>query len=169
MMEIVDCFDQANRPTGKSLARSALKGAPCYFRVVHLWWIYEGRWLVQKRGKADDINPYMWAFTTGLVTTKETPLETVIREIHEELGVHLNPETLSLQKIIPTHTGPYHTFAYVYQTDAPPPPFTLSDEVLATDWWAWSTIQSHLHAKLFWDYRTLLDAPDYFEPRNEES
>lgn len=162
MMEYVDCFDATNRPTQKTVARTDLKGAPCYFRVVHLWWIKNGRWLVQKRGKADDINPYMWAFTTGLVTTGETPFSTVIRETFEELGVRLNPADLALKKIVPTHTGPYQTFAYIYHTAADVLPFQLSEEVLATDWWTYSTIQSQIKAGAFWDYEALLDAPDYF-------
>lgn len=163
MMEFVDCFDANNHPTHQTLARADLKGSSCYFRVVHLWWIYNGKWLVQKRGKADDLNPYMWAFTTGLVTTGETPETTTIRETHEELGTLLTPEDISLQKIIPTHSGPYKTFAYIYETQKTPEPFTLSDEVLATDWWSLSEIQGKIKTQSFWDYTQLLAAPDYFE------
>ena len=163
MMEFVDCFDAFNHPTHQTLARPDLKGSPCYFRVIHLWWIYNGKWLVQKRGKADDLNPYMWAFTTGLVTTGETPETTTIRETHEELGSLLAPKDISLQKIIPTHTGPYKTFAYIYETQKAPEPFTLSDEVLATDWWSLSEIQGKIKTQSFWDYTQLLAAPDYFE------
>ncbi len=163
MMDIVDCVDSNNRPTGQTLSRDGLKGASCYFRVVHLWWTHAGQWLVQKRGKADDLNPYMWAFTTGLVTTGETPLSTVIRETQEELGVTLSPDSLRLVKIVPTHTGAYHTFAYIYHLDHPPLPMRLSDEVLATDWWDFATIQGKIKDTRFWNYPKLLDAPDYFD------
>lgn len=168
MMETVDCFDATNHPTHTTRARRDLKGSSCYFRVVHLWWRQKDQWLVQKRGKADDITPYMWAFTTGLVTTGETPEETVIRETFEELGATLKPADLTRIKVVPTHTGPYKTFAYVYQTRQPAPPFTLSDEVLETDWWRFGTIQSHIQAGTFWDYRRLLDAPDYFSGGTQE-
>lgn len=162
MMEFVDCFDALNHPTHQTYARSDLKGSPCYFRVVHLWWIVQEKWLVQKRGKADDLRPYMWAFTTGLVTTGETPENTIIRETQEELGVILKPSEITLKKIVPTHTGPYKTFAYIYETHRAPEPFTLSEEVLATDWWSLSAIQGKIKVQSFWDYPTLLDAPDYF-------
>lgn len=162
MMEFVDCFDASNQPTHQTRARSDLKGSPCYFRVVHLWWVVNGQWLVQKRGKADDLTPYMWALTTGLVTTGETPEETVIRETWEELGAALKPADLTLKKIVPTHREPYKTFAYIYFTDVAAPSFTLSEEVLATDWWALPVIQGKIKAGTFWDYAQLLDAPDYF-------
>lgn len=163
MMERVDCYNEANEPTGTSVPRADLKDHSCYFRVVHLWWTDEAKWLVQKRAKTDDVIPFMWAFTHGLVTAGETPLEAVIRETYEELGAALLQETLTLKKMVATHEGPYKTFVYVYQTTQKPPPFTLSDEVLEVAWWDDQTIQRAIAKKHFWDYPKLLRFNDYFK------
>ncbi|GEM_PF-1951619 len=162
MMETVNCYDASNRPTDHVTPRNALKDSPCYFRVVHLWWEVEGEWLVQKRAKADDVNPYMWAFTTGLVTQDETPKDTVIRETREELHVDLDPDSLSLLKIVPTHTGPYKTFAYIYLTHQAKQLTAPSAEVLEAAWWPMTKIHSAIQAGTFWDYPVLLNAPAYF-------
>jgi ADP-ribose pyrophosphatase YjhB (NUDIX family) len=169
-MEMVECFNQLNESTGKFIQRSQMKNHPCYFRVVHLWLEYKGSFLVQKRAKKEDEHPFMWAFTTGLVNLKESPIQAMIREANEELSLKMDARELSLVKIIPTHQYPYKTFTYVYYLKVlKTKKFTLNEEVLDVSWWHQKKIKKALELKQFWNYSHLLNDPNYFKELDEMS
>lgn len=167
-MEIIDCFNSNNEPTNQTVQRDQMKNHPCYFRVVHLWIENEGRFLVQKRGKNDDIIPYMWAFTTGLVNQGESPIQAMIREAKEELSLTLQEKALHLVKIIPTHQHPYKTFTYVYYLKTGPLNMVFNDEVLETSWWTVREIDQAIQDGMFWDYAKLLNDKTYLKELYEK-
>ena len=47
--------------------------------------------LLHKRDGNTNINPNKWAFFGGLNEGEESPVETFVREIHEELGMVISP------------------------------------------------------------------------------
>lgn len=51
----------------------------------------DGRWLLIRRGRSLAAAPGMIAFPGGAVEIGESPRDAVIREAHEELGLHVNP------------------------------------------------------------------------------
>jgi len=169
-MEMVECFTQSNESTGKVIQRSQMKNHPCYFRVVHLWLEDNGSFLVQKRAKKDDDQPFMWAFTTGLVDPKEAPIQAMIREASEELSLKIDAKELTLIKIIPTHQHPYKTFTYVYHLKRlKSNNFSLNEEVLDVAWWNKNRLKQALESNEFWDYSRLLNDPEYFKEIDEGS
>lgn len=50
--------------------------------------------------------PGMWEFPGGAREGSETPLECAIREVHEELGIELNPNSVSWEKVYPSVQDP---------------------------------------------------------------
>jgi isopentenyldiphosphate isomerase len=164
MMEHVECFDHQNKSLNRLKPRPDMKNAAEYFRVLHAWITNDnGEYLVQKRAKKDDVKPFMWAFTTGMLKPFEAPVNGIIREVDEELGIKITMNDWNLIKIISTHHHPYKTHTYIYQTrlndinDC-----ILNDEVSAIEWWSLAKIQKAMDAGHFWDYPSLLHDPDYF-------
>ncbi len=51
----------------------------------------DGRVLLLKRAPTHNTNPDKWCFVTGYVEANETPRETAIRELSEELGIDAIP------------------------------------------------------------------------------
>ncbi len=169
-MENVECFNEKNESLHQTLPRSAMKNADVYFRVLHAWIRNDaGEFLVQKRAKKDDSNPYMWAFTTGMPEPFEDPLEGLIREVKEEIGWQSQKADWQFVKIVPTHVHPYKTFAYIYETRLNElKTFQKNGEVSTIEWWDLKTIQDAIKNNRFWDYPALLNAASYFQEVDDE-
>lgn len=60
---------------------------------------YENKVLIQKRSSKSELFPNLHCFPGGNVDHKETPLDSVIREIWEECGIDINNKKLKLNNI----------------------------------------------------------------------
>lgn len=86
-MELLDIYDDSGNLTGKTVVRgnkyNALKSNEHIALAVIFIENSKGEFLIQKTSveKSD-----IFSSTGGHVTSKETPLTTVIREVKEELG-----------------------------------------------------------------------------------
>ncbi len=166
-MERLDLYNQHDEPLHETIDRNALKGAQAYVRVVHVWLYFpDGTYLIQQRNKPSDPIPYQFATTTGMPVMGESPSACALREVEEELGLRLEPSTLSLYDKLTTHTGPYKTITYRYF--APLVTMPSADQLDATEVKAiervrLSTIEQMVEDTLFWNYEKLLKAPGYFK------
>jgi 8-oxo-dGTP diphosphatase len=52
------------------------------------------RWLVQRRPVGGS-HPGMWEFPGGKIDAGETPTEALVRELREELGIEVDPQSCS--------------------------------------------------------------------------
>ncbi len=69
----------------------------CYIVGINNWIINsKGEFLVQRRALTKKNNPGKWSATNGLVQLDEEPIDTVIRETKEELGIDIEPSQISL-------------------------------------------------------------------------
>lgn len=165
-MEHFDVYDAEGRYLHKSVPRGTRLPEGEFFKIVHVWIERDdGKYLIQKRAKKDDPIPHQWAITSGLTIKGETPKETAVREVEEEIGLSLDPAELTfLSRILSDHNQ-YHTITHVYHTTKAPSIDTLSldkKEVLDVAYVSLETIQDMVAKKTFWDYNALLGVRDYF-------
>jgi ADP-ribose pyrophosphatase YjhB (NUDIX family) len=73
-----------------------------------------------------------WGLVSGWVDAGESPAATVVREIHEEVGLVATVDALVdvLGRQASTQDGPHGTVAVIYLCSVAPGPMSLSHEVL---------------------------------------
>ena len=61
---------------------------------------HEGQILILHRSKVETA-PSLWGLPAGKVEKDETDLQAIIREVNEETGIKLNPESIELAGELP--------------------------------------------------------------------
>lgn len=96
-MELIDVVDENNKLTGIVLDRKAIHEKGLWHRQVSCWIMNkEGKLLFQKRAVTKNKNPNKWALTAGHVSSGESTLIGVKREVKEEIGVNISEEKFEL-------------------------------------------------------------------------
>ncbi len=93
-MELLELYDDLGNPTGKTMVRGdkrKLEENEHIAVTVIFLKNKEGKFLIQKTSEKKGGK---YASTGGHITKGETPLETIIREVKEELGVSLQKEEI---------------------------------------------------------------------------
>ena len=103
MTEIWDLLDEKGNKMGKTMQ----KGDPIPQGLYHLGadvWIVnsQGEILIQKRSPMKKLSPNLWAMTGGSVIKGETSLQTIEREVQEELGVKIEVKKVQLVQCFKT-------------------------------------------------------------------
>ena len=98
-MEIFDVIDKDGNPTGETVTREQAHTEGIPHRTAHIWILRkkEGRIqvLLQKRSKNKDSFPGMFdTSSAGHIQAGDEPLESALREFHEELGIRAQPQEL---------------------------------------------------------------------------
>ena len=86
--EYWDVLNRDSEKVGKTIKRGDVLLSGEYHLSVHIW-IYDeyGNILIQKRSKAVEKYPSIWASTGGAALVNETSIEAAQREVNEELGL----------------------------------------------------------------------------------
>lgn len=165
-MEYFDVYNIKGNKLNKQVKRGTPLNKDEYFMIVHVWIENnQGQFLIQKRAKKSDPNPFQWATTTGSALAGEKAIDTAIRETKEELGLMLNKQTLKQLGIITSTRAKYQTITHVFHTKLQVSLDELrldKDEVLDVTWATLSEIKTMIKNNTFWDYPYLLNEPDYF-------
>ena len=95
-MEILDIVDQAGIPVGKTIERNEAHRIGAWHRCASVWIVKRtaGKWqvLLQKRTLTKDSYPGCYdTSSAGHIDAGDAPLDTIIRELGEELGIHAKP------------------------------------------------------------------------------
>lgn len=98
-MEIFDIIDESGKPTGKTVERAVAHAEGICHRTAHVWVVreVEGRRqvLLQKRSINKDSFPGRYdTSSAGHIQAGDEPLDSAVRELGEELGIHALPEQL---------------------------------------------------------------------------
>ena len=97
-MEIFDIIDENGNPTGKTVERSIAHAEGIRHRTAHIWIIRRknGRQRSSsKRSRNKDSFPGKFdTSSAGHIQAGDEPLESALRELKEELGIHAVPEDL---------------------------------------------------------------------------
>ena len=137
-MELLDLYDRAGNPLGKTLERGpglpqAAEGE--YWRVCDVWLVNDsGELLIQRRALSKPNWPGAWCESAGgAIRSGETPEEGMLRETMEEIGVR--PD-LHRGGLVFTYTGrTAHHDVWVFRTDVTLDALTLQeDEVIDARW-----------------------------------
>lgn len=96
-MEYWDILTSDGKRTGKRVRRDQynrfLPGE--YHLVVHIWLVNsKGELLIQKRSEEREPMPGEWAATSGSALSGEISRGAALRELREELGIEIGPDSL---------------------------------------------------------------------------
>ena len=97
--EIFDIVDETGNPTGETVSRAKAHKDGIPHRTAHIWVVREvngeAQVLLQKRALNKDSFPGRYETSSaGHIQAGDEPLESAIRELSEELGIHAEPEDL---------------------------------------------------------------------------
>ena len=88
-LEMLDVFTEDNEEKIGVASRGVVHKCNLWHREVACWIINEkNEFLLQRRSASKKQNPNMLAVTTGHIDVEETPIEAVIRETAEEVGIN---------------------------------------------------------------------------------
>ena len=98
-LEYFDVCDAQGEPTGAIVSREEAHRKGIRHRTAHVWVVrrFGGRWqvLLQKRSDGKDSFPGKYdTSSAGHIPAGDAPLESALRELEEELGIHASPEQL---------------------------------------------------------------------------
>lgn len=149
-MEFFDIIDKNGNPIGQTVERSIAHAKGILHRTAHIWIIRteQGRTqiLLQKRSENKDSFPGKFdTSSAGHIQTGDEPLESALRELEEELGIHASPEELQFAGTFSiSFTKEFHgkmfrdeEIAFVYIYDQPVDINTLTlqkEEVEEVQW-----------------------------------
>ena len=149
-MEYFDIVDAQGRPTGATVSRQQAHAEGIPHRTAHVWILREkdGRVqaLLQKRSANKDSFPGQYdTSSAGHIQAGDAPLESAIRELGEELGIHAQPEALRFAGTFHNryeeifHGRPFRddeiSFVYVYDHPVDEKSLVLQpEEVEAVEW-----------------------------------
>ena len=91
-MILIDVLDKNGKPTGESKAKREIHEQGLWHNAAHVW-IYNsnGEILLQLRAKDKDSYPGLWDISVaGHTDSGETPVESAVREMREEIGLFVN-------------------------------------------------------------------------------
>ena len=96
MEELIDVLNEDGTKTGKIVTRKEVHEKGLWHRIVVIAIIdKEGHILMQQRAKDKETNPGKWDVSVaGHVSAGQTSMEAAIREVEEEIGIHLKEKDL---------------------------------------------------------------------------
>ena len=98
--ELFDICNEEGQPIGGMVERSHAHAEGICHRTAHVWVVrmVDGKYQVLLQKRAEDKESFPGCFDTssaGHIQAGDEPLESAIRELEEELGIHTSPEQLN--------------------------------------------------------------------------
>ena len=92
-MEIMDIYNINREKLGYTKIRGCTLNANEYNQGAEIWIFIKNKLLITKRAK-NKSHPGKWEVTGGGSITKETSIDTILREVKEEIGITLKKENI---------------------------------------------------------------------------
>jgi len=94
--ERCEVYTMHGEPTGALVSRDRIHAEGLWHKTVHIWfYTNKGKLVIQKRSAAKKSHPGLWDISAaGHVDPEEQEVQASVREITEELGVHVKEEEL---------------------------------------------------------------------------
>ena len=95
-MEEIDVLDAEGAPAGVVKSKPDVHRDGDWHRSVHVWIVTpDRRVLIQQRSLRKENHPGLWDVSAaGHISAGESPVETAVREVEEELGLRIEPREL---------------------------------------------------------------------------
>lgn len=157
-MEKWDLYTRNREKTGREHVRGEKIPEGFYHLVVHIWIRNcKGEYLISQRSANRPTSPLMWECVGGSVLIGESSIDGALREVKEEVGLDLEPETgkILFTKIRSTFNDIVDVWLFEYDGDLHLDDAT-TDEVSDCRWMTVPEIR-----KLYEDNR-LVKTLDYF-------
>lgn len=135
---LIEALDENGNKIGKILSKPEIHLNGHWHKSVHIW-IYnsDGGVLLQKRAKNKDTHPGLYDIScAGHVDAGEEPIDSCVREMEEEIGIHANEKDLQLKEIVKKsnyiesinwHNNQFN-YEYLYKCDNLPNKFELEED-----------------------------------------
>lgn len=156
-MEFWDILDEQGNKTGKVIERDKFP-----MQYAHLGadlWIINSKneILIQKRSAKKKYSPNVWGMTGGSVIAGEESIDTIVREVKEELGIEVHKKDLILIKkyrVKHKETPPVFLDTYLVKMNININDITIQEEELSKVKWAsWEEVQNIWDNKQFFEFR----------------
>lgn len=155
-MEKWDLYTKRREKTGREHVRGDKIPEGFYHLVVHIWIRNcKGEYLISQRSANRPTSPLMWECVGGSVLMGESSIDGALREVKEEVGLDLGPETGKLVFTKVRESDIVDVWLFEYDGDLHLDNAT-TDEVSDCRWMTVSEIR-----KLYEDNR-LVQTLDYF-------
>lgn len=137
--ELYDVLDGEGNKTGEVLPKSEVHERELQHASVFVW-IYnsKGEVLLQYRAKNKRSFPEVWDVSVaGHISAGDTPLETAVREIEEEIGTHVSADELQQVDYVhdvvpwlPDKKHPEFCWVYILHTELDPSQLAIQKDEL---------------------------------------
>ena len=119
--EIFPVVNEQGVVIGRTTRREAHRNRELIHPVIGIF-VFDTRErvLLQKRSATKDLNPHCWTVSVGgHIKHGDTPIDTAVREIEEEIGISVNSERLTLLGTMVTRNEMQSEYWYVYRYELP--------------------------------------------------
>jgi mutator protein MutT len=111
MEELTDVYDANGKRTGRTLIRGEQIGEEDYIQAA-VAIVKSGKHVLVTKRHPKKSHGGEWEFPGGGSRMGEEPLDTLLRELEEETGIHACREQVSFLKTV--YYARYHLFVYVH-------------------------------------------------------
>ncbi len=137
-MELLDIVDSNDKLTGEKKDREIIHRDGLWHREVGVIILNEkNEMLLEKRSPTKKQSPNKWALCAGHIDAGETPDDTIIREIKEEIGLDVSIKDLEFIKVakrtVKFSENQYNNaflYIYLYKTNKTEAEYIIQEEEL---------------------------------------
>lgn len=136
-MEMVDILNSDGSPSGKRVSKKEAHEKGLWHRTAHVWLVNKNNEiLLQKRADHIESNPGMYDISAaGHLSAGDTRVAGALREVEEELGIHINENDLinigEIRQESTQHNGRYinkeYSDVYVVRSGIPVSGFVIQE------------------------------------------
>ena len=96
VIEYIDVLDKNGNKTGEVRSKADIHKEGLWHQTVHIWLLNsKGEILLQRRAKNKVDFPDVWDISVGgHIPSGEEPIDAAVREVKEEIGLDISPESL---------------------------------------------------------------------------
>lgn len=162
-MELIDIVDKTGKAIGYIKERSSQLEEHEFMLVTHIWIRnHNDLYLVQQRARSKETDPLLWSITSGFVACGETSLDTVSRELGEELAVYVKNNNINyVTRLFPKKGYKHIVDLYLIEMNISINEVMLqSEEVETIDYWSKEEIMEKANKRIFYNFNLMYD--NYF-------